>query len=125
MHAASVNGAETAFATAIARETTSRADAEAKEAAAAFTAANIATNAAEAPQRVEPVEMNTREHARRADEMETTAITSTEQTEPQENVSGVSEEAATLLKRAEDAERAVDEQKRQQALRMVSTRCMY
>lgn len=123
MHAASLNATETTFATATAAARAARAEAEAKEAAAAATAAGIATTAAEARQRVEAAEMNAREHTHRAGAMEKRAIAATEQTQPQENVSEVSVTAATLLARAEEAERAVDEQKRQQAVRMVRTRC--
>lgn len=125
LHAASLNAAETAFATATATARAARADAEAKEAAAAVTAADIAANAAEVHQRLEAVEMNARKHARRADDAETRAAEDTEKSGPQENIAGVSETTATVLKRAEDAERAFHEQKRQQAVRIVSTRHMY
>lgn len=123
MHAASLSAAETPFATAAAAASAARA-AGAKEAAAADTTTDIATNAAQAHRRVETVEMNTR-NARRAEEVETRATDDTEKSGPQENIAGASETAATLLKRAEGAERAFEEQKRQQAVRMVSTRHMY
>lgn len=123
MHATSLNAAETANAIATAAARPARASAGAKKAAATVTAADIAINAAEVRQKVGGVEMDAREYAGRADEMGTTAITAAEQNEPQENAAEVFATVATLMKRAQAAERVVDEQRRQQAVRMVSTNC--
>lgn len=65
MHAASLNAADAAAATATAAARAARAEAQEQEAAAAQTAAGIATDAAVVRQRVEAAEMDAKEQKER------------------------------------------------------------
>lgn len=83
-----------------------------------------ATDAAVARQRLEAAEKNARAHARRADSMEKRAVAATKRVKELENAAGIGipTTGGVRLERAEEAERAAEQQERRQAVRLVSTR---
>ncbi len=122
LHVASHHAGGTATATPT--ERTNRAGAGATEMDGPVPMDRDATDAAEARQRLQAAEKNARAHARRADAMEKRAVAATERVRELENAAGIPTTGGALLERAEEAERAVQQQERRQAIRLVRTRAI-
>jgi len=80
------------------------------------------TNVTRQRQRLEASEKKTRANARRADAMEKRAVAAEERVKEFESAAGIPTTGGALLERAEEAERAVEQQERRQAVQLVSKR---
>ena len=114
LHVASHN-AGVAVAAAIART-----EEEAIEPTATNLLGGNAADTAAFRRRLEAAEKNARAHVRRADAMERRAAAATERVKELESAAGIPSTAGALLEQTEEAGRAVEQQERRQAVRLVS-----